>query len=754
LSSPLPTTRRPGWGLYRYIAGEALRPFLFALVGLTLVVLTTDLIGFTELVINRGLSSAQVGRLAFYESVPVAALIFPFSILIGALVALGRLGADREIFALEACGLSTARLMGPVVAFAGGLGLVAGALSLHGAPAASRALERALETISQRHPWAQLRAGTVQRFGGWQLEAREASAKGDQLRGVLVWMPDIGETLFARTGQVETGPDGSAELTLRDASLLRSFRDEPQLLRFDAIKARLPQNDAPGRRDADAQLRGMSLSELRVEAATETAAGKRVPPALVEWHRRFATPVAAWIFGALAVPLFFTRRVFSRAGGSVLGVAATIAYFALAQLGEGLAHGGTLSAAGGVWLPNAALAAVGALLFVRMRRANVLGQTFERRSRLPHRVLSRRRGGRPRRNALGRYVAGRFCALAALAFAVLVTAYLLIDVMERLDWFARYQAGGGEILRFYAARIPLLASRVVPMALLVGTALVVSLLAVEGELTGMRACGIATPRALLPVLLISLLVAPLYFALRDFVVPRTNALADTLKETEIKEAFYRQLAESSKSAVWQRSGSRVLAAARFDTDQGEARGLTIYELGEDGVPSSRTDAAEARHIGRGVWRLQQPRRIEMRAGHLQSVPAHAYANLGEEVDARVDTMHLSTRELAREIAAIEADGYDATQLRVDYHLKLADALACLVLPACVLFFALGGPPYPGPAQTLLVSGMLAVAYILLTGLGASLGYGGTIPPVLGGWGPTLALGALAGGLAVRLRRHM
>jgi len=53
-----------------------------------------------------------------------------------------------------------------------------------------------------------------------------------------------------------------------------------------------------------------------------------------------------------------------------------------------------------------------------------------------------------------------------------------------------------------------------------------------------------------------------------------------------------------------------------------------------------------------------------------------------------------------------------------------------------------------------VSGMLAVAYILLTGLGASLGYGGTIPPVLGGWGPTLALGALAGGLAVRLRRHM
>jgi LPS export ABC transporter permease LptG/LPS export ABC transporter permease LptF len=742
--------------LYRYVAVEALRPFLFALVGLTLVVLTTDLIGFSELVINRGLSSRQVGLLAFYESVPVAALIFPFSILIGALVALGRLGADREIFALEACGLSTSRLIGPIAAFAGGLGLVAGALSLAGAPAANRALDRALETISQRHPWAQMRAGTVQRFGGWQLEARETTPRGDQLRGVLVWMPDIGETLFARTGQVETAPGGAVELTLRDASLLLSSRDgaQAQQLRFDAIKTRLPQDDAPVRRDADEQLRGMTLAELRAQAASQAAAGLRVPPAQVEWHRRFATPVAAWIFGGLAVPLFFTRRAFSRAGGSVLGVGATIAYFALAQLGEGLAHSETLSVAAGVWLPNAVLAAVGLLLFARMRRASVLGTSFERRSRLPHRMLSRRRGGRPHRYALGRYVAGRFCALVLLAFSVLVTAYLLIDVMERLDWFARYQAGGDEILRFYAARIPLLASRVVPMALLVGTALVVSLLAVEGELTGMRACGIATPRALLPVLWISLLVAPAYFALRDVVVPRTNALADTLKETEIKEEFYRQLAESSKSAVWRRSGGRVLAAARFDTDQGEARELTIYELGEDGVPSSRTDATAARHIGRGVWRLQQPRRIELRAGHLQAVPAHAYANLGEELEARVDTMHLSTRELAREIEAIEADGYDATQLRVDYHLKLADALACLVLPACVLFFALGGPPYPGPAQTLLVSGMLAVAYILLTGVGASLGYRGTLPTALAGWGPTLAIGALAAALALRLRRHM
>jgi LPS export ABC transporter permease LptG len=731
-----------------------LRPFAFAWLGLTLAVLTSDLIGFSELVINRGLGTGEVARLAFLEAVPMATVIFPFAVLIGVLVALGRLGADREIFALETCGLSTGRLMTPVAAFAGVLGLGSALLSLFGAPAAQRALDQSLLELSRRHPWAQFRAGVVHSFGGWQVEAREASAKGDELKGVLLWMPEIGETLFARNGRVVTTPDGAVEIELREGSLLLSREGDPQLLRFAEMIARLPGSDAPITRNESEQLTGWTLRALHARATEQAAQGVAVSPAAVELQRRFATPFATWVFGALAVPLFFVRRTFSRAGGSVLGVGTTIAYFALAQLGEGLMHARTLSVAAGVWLPDFVLSVLAGLLFVKMRRASALGQTFEAPRRIDLGAFTRRSSGRPHRNALARYVAGRFASLAAIAFAVLLTAYLLIDVMERLDWFARYQAGGAEVLRFYAARVPLLASRVVPMALLVGCALAVSLLAVEGELTGMRACGIATPRALMPVLAISLLVAPAYFALRDVVVPRTNALADKLKESEIKEDFYKKLAESAKSAVWRRTGSRVLEAARFDPDLGEARDLTVYEIDAEGLPASRTDASFARHIGRGVWRLQQGSRIDVVGNHLRQSPAKDYANLGSEIDARVDTMHLSLRELSHEIVAVEADGYDATPLRVDYHVKLADPLACLLLPACVLFFALAGPPYAGPAQTLLVSGMLAVAYILLTGVGASFGYRGSIPPVLGGWAPTLAIGLLTGVLAARLRRRM
>jgi LPS export ABC transporter permease LptG len=752
MARSLSASRRPGPTLYRYIARESRRPFLFALIGLTLAVLTQDLIGFSELVINRGLGAGEVGLIAFYEAVPLASTMFPFAVLIGALVALGRLGADYEILVLEASGIAAPRLVWPVVSFASTMTILSVLLSLWGAPYTQRALDGALDRISQQQPWANFRAGVVAQFGGWQVEAREVSASGDELKGVLLYVPDIGETVFAREGKVSTGSDGGVALELSHGSLVLATRDGAQQLRFETLTTELPASEDLEVGDLT-ELSGATLRELvdRV-LAFEPTEEVFVSRADIELQRRFATPAATVIFGFLAVPLFLMRRNFSRANGAMLGVAATIVHFVLMQFGEGLIQAGTLDEGQGVWLPNGALAVIAVLLLLRYRREGVLGHAFDRPQLSDRglRFFRSRDTGRPRRAALQRYISARFLELAAVAFLVLLSAYLLIDVMERLDWFARYRATGFEILRFYVARVPLLASRVVPMALLIGTALVVSLLAVEGELIGMRACGIPAPRALLPVFLLMLAVAPGYFLLRNVVVPRTNAVADELKQTEIKQEFYAQLAERRRSHVWRRSGDRVVEAERFDTDRGYARDLTVYEIGSNGLPASRTDARFARHIGRGDWRLSGPRRIEIVGDHAHVVASPPYVQLGETLVAEVDTMHLSVGQLAEEIETVEADGYDATQLRVDYHVKLADALACIVMPVSVLFFAVGGPPFPGPAQTLLVSGMIAVGWILLTGVGASLGYGGTLPPVVGGWGPTLLFSALASFLALRL----
>ena len=755
-----PHHRPLGLTFYRYVATEALWPTLFALLGLTTVVLTKDLLGFSDLVINRGISGSLVAKIAFYEAVPITALMFPFSVLLGCLVAMGRLGADREILTLEASGVAPARLILPVIVFAGVMTLMSVWLSAFATPWASRSLDTAFEKIVREKPWSHIRAGSVTKFGGWRLDAVEVSSAGNDLESVLLWIPDIGETVFARSARIGATDAGSIEIELRDGSVVLPVTAGGRYLRFETMTTQLPDSDKKAERDTEDQLKGLSFADLD-ERALQFVRSKRnpLPLAAIEYQRRIAMPAATLVFGFLAAPLFLMRGNFSRASGGLLGLLLTIGYYGLVQLGEGLIQGDHVMVPVGVWLPNGLLTLLAVVFFMRVLRGNVFGHAFDRPqlSKSKTSRLALRSDYRPRRYPLPRYIVSRFLQLVLLTFGVLLVAYLLIDIMERLDWFARYEASGLEVLRFYGARLPLLASRVVPMSVLVATALTVSLLAVEGELIGMRSCGIPAPRALLPVLICALLVVPAFFTLNNVVVPRTNALADELKANEIKvtgKAVEIQAKESRGSSVWHRTRDRVFEAERFDAKRGVARKLSIYYLGEDGLPVQRIDAESAHHIGRGDWRLVDPSLIDLSGEGVRMGEAPRYATLGLAVKAKVDTMHLSVEALSKRIEEVEADGHDATAYRVDLQVKLAQPLACIILPALVLFFAVGGPPFPGPAQNLLFSGIVGVSYILLSGVSASFGYGRTVSPVIGGWGPNIVFSLVTGLLGMRLWRRM
>ncbi|MCA9510400.1 MAG: LptF/LptG family permease [Myxococcales bacterium] len=743
------TPRRPRGTLYRYLLREMAVPTLFALLGLTLVILTKDLLGYTELVVNRGFGAGVVAMMAFYQTVPLIGTTLPFATMVGALVALGRLGADLELLVLEACGVSARSLVLPVTLFAAaltGAGLV---VSLALGPWASRSLDASLERISLENPGAEVRAGVVNRFGDWKLEAQVANPRGDRLESVLLWMPDVGETVFAQRAALDPEPGGGVRITLENATVLLDPRTSPRKLEFETMTTLLPETDLPLQRDREDRLASLTLRELGSMAAMEGHDDAYMAQqAAIQIHRRFALPLATLVFGFLVMPLFMSRAQFSRSGGGVVGLVATVVYYGLVQLGDGLIQRGLVGIPLGAWLPNLAMAALGLAMFARLAGKSAFGRDADRPTQRVKRSVRRAeaRGElRTKRFALARYVASRFVQVAAMCFGVLLVAYLLVDVLDRLQWLFRYGATAGEIARFYLARVPLLASRVVPMALLVATALTVSLVAAQGELMGMRACGIPAPRALRPVLVLCVLVAPLFFVLNNEVVPRTNALADYLKTTEIKDLG------GVRSAVWYRVGTAIYELGELDADIGHASDVVIYEVGDGFAPRARIDADEAEHIGGGVWRLVNATRVEVTDGGLERRGATPFVQLGEDAGSDVDTMHYPVGELRRRIAELEQGGRDASALRTDLHAKLAAPLACILLPALALLFAVAGPPFPSSTTTLVASVAAFVAYMLLTGVGTSLGYGGALPPAAAGWLATAALGGLLLALGLRLR---
>jgi LPS export ABC transporter permease LptG len=571
-----------------------------------------------------------------------------------------------------------------------------------------------------------------------------------------VWAEELGETLFARSGRVEVREDGAADLVLQDGALLDSSSRNPTRLLFETLQAELPRSEAPiSQKAADDPIQALTLAELRAEAARFVPSGvageSQTSPASLELHRRFALPFATMAFGLLAVPLFQLRSSHSRASGGVMGILATLAYYGLVQASSGLIQRFGLDAWIGAWLPNFVVVGAAAALMWRNRR---YGGWVSDRPRRSERKLRRETSARQRTHdlALHRYVARRYAAMAVLCCTVIVVGYLLIDIMDRLEWFARHEATPLETLRYYGARVWVLVSRSVPMGLLVATGLTVSLLAVEGELLGMRACGIPALRALVSILILSFAATPLYFAFTNLFVPRMNALAQELK---IREIYDRPRGGTSPRPVWYPAGDQLIESKSLDTDRGLARGrITVYDL-DDGLPIGRLDARSGFHQGQGRWRVYEAQRVDLTdAGIPKLGEKPKYVQLGATLEADVDTRHLSVGELGTQIDEARGDGLDATELEIERFSRLAQPLACFVLPVAVLFYAVAGPPFPGPASTLFTSAILGVSYILLTGVAASFGYGRSVPPFVAAWAPTLIYAAIASALGARVWRRL
>jgi LPS export ABC transporter permease LptG/LPS export ABC transporter permease LptF len=759
--------RRLGRTLHRYVAWELVRPTVLAFGGLTVLLLTAELFGFSDLVINRGFGFGAILELMLFKVIILASRTLPFATLVGTLVGLGRLKTDLEILAIQASGVSRRQFVGPVLTFAAAMTSIGLMLALFGAPWASASLSALEQGMARDNPTTLLRAGETYTFGATRILAREVSSGGDQLSGVLLWTPAQadkpgttfldGQTIFAQRAEVQSKSNGKTQLILSNGLTLSPIRGTGGSTRFDTLWTSLEQTAAEpsslGHEEKKANLQHVSLQRLTALGWT-TESPSQSPGvqdaqyarlAQAEFHRRFSSPLASLVLGLLATPIALLSRTFSRAAGGVSGLVITVVYYGLVQFGDGLAQAGVVSPGLGVWLPNILVGAIALLLLWgngNNSRLHWRGQNS--RQQTEPSVPSSSNG--VKRYVLQRYVARSYAYMLALSFGFLFTGYFLVDMLERLQWFARYQAEFSEIIRFYCARAPLLASRMVPMSLLLATALTVGILSLNKELIGMRACGVSVVHALSPVLLIPAFIAPAYLFLTEAIVPRTNAWADWLKITEIKpQANHTRL---QPLAIWHQNG-KLYHTRQLDTVNKEAQDISIFELDAEGLPTSRTDAHTARHIGDGVWELADPIRLLISDTSFELAPTSPHIQLGTEPKVQVDTMHLNARQLSQTIHDTEASGYDATAYRVAFHMKLAAPLMCLLLPAVVLFFAVGGPPFPSPALTILASCGIGIGSILLSDIFSSLGYGDFVPPGLAGWGPSSVLVILVAVFAVR-----
>src|SRR5438874_2811067 len=104
--------------LERYIVREVVPPLLLALLPLTFVLMMPPMLQSAAALIEKGVPWAVVLRVLMTLTPQALSVTIPMALLYGNLFGLGRLSADREFVALQACGVSLFRLLRPIALLA------------------------------------------------------------------------------------------------------------------------------------------------------------------------------------------------------------------------------------------------------------------------------------------------------------------------------------------------------------------------------------------------------------------------------------------------------------------------------------------------------------------------------------------------------------------------------------------------------------------------------------------------------------
>ena len=344
--------------LDRYILREVVVSWL-AVTGVLLAILLTDQVArVLERAAESQFPRGVVLELILLGAVQNVPLVLPVGLLLGIVLALGRLYHDSEMTAAQACGAGSRPVMLPVLGFTVLLAALLAALSLYVAPAAAgRWLELRSEAL-RAGQFAPITAGKFRMFGGGSTVVYAQGAQEDgTLEHVFVERDREGklEVALAQRATHAFAEDGNLQvITLYDGE---RFEGIPGERKFRIV--RFAENTIPVRLPA-AGSGAVKLSG----AATGALLATRGREELAELHWRIFFPLMAVVLGAIAIPLARLQPRQGRYARMGYAVLIFFVYISLAIAGQKALARGAIPSWFGLWWAHAAVILLAALILL------------------------------------------------------------------------------------------------------------------------------------------------------------------------------------------------------------------------------------------------------------------------------------------------------------------------------------------------------------------------------------------------------
>jgi len=792
--------------LDRYVIRELLLPMGLSLVVLTFIVTVPTILRDAEALIVKGIAWSTFVHVLVLLLPSSLSLTIPMSVLLGILIAFGRLSSDREFVALQACGVSPFRLIRPVAIVA----IVATAAAAHqiivALPDANQTFREITFNVIANRAESNVKPRVFySEFPNRVIYARDVIPGG--WRDVFLAdtsQPNETTVYFAKEGRLLVDrAKGSVALELTDGTRHTTSTTKPDEYEggdYERVLLHIDANTVfPNIKPTKTPIE-MTIAELKVSIAEATAKHESANVQLFDIQQKFAFPAACLVLALIGLALGISNRKDSQFSSFVLGFGVIFAYYVVLWTVRAAAFAGRIPASLGPWIPNIIFGAAGvALLLWRARSADqpirISVPAFWRRDdadtaaagEAEHDVAARAgRGGRrrvvlvirvpqvdlsrlPRPALLDWYVSRQYLRIFFLGLFGLLGIFYISTFMDLADKLFRGAATTPMVMRYFIFQTPQYVYYIIPMSALVATLVTVGLMTKNSELVVMRACGISLYRTAAPLLLFAAAASAVLFTLQEHVIAYSNRAADRVNRV------IRSLPPASFGALDRRwvvgENGDIYHYEFFDPKKNEFREFAIYHLDPMrwGLRSMTraTRVAQTRRAGAddGValgwsgffgWSREFSETLQ---GTVRKTSVR-YTPFGERTlplespgyfkTDEPDAALMTYGQLKEYVARLRVGGYNVMPYMVALQRKVAFPFVTVVMTLLAVPFAVTtgrrGALYGVGAAI-----VLAIIYWMTLSICAAIGAGGLLPPMLAAWTPNILFGAAAAYLILTVR---
>lgn len=133
--------------IHRYIFTEMLKIFALSTMFLTMIMFLDKALFMMDLILNRGLTMLEVGRMVLYISPIFLSITIPISVLVAAVMTFNQFSAENEFVVMKSSGWSFTYLLRPVLLFAFLAYLTTNAIIFYALPLGNQALKEMVFNI-------------------------------------------------------------------------------------------------------------------------------------------------------------------------------------------------------------------------------------------------------------------------------------------------------------------------------------------------------------------------------------------------------------------------------------------------------------------------------------------------------------------------------------------------------------------------------------------------------------------------------